>query len=167
MNLNVSVEPLGPNHDRAAFDCGVPTLNRYLKEQAGQDARRRVAAPFVATENGSKVLGFYTLSATSIQLTDIPHELSKKLPRYPRLPATLLGRLATDMSARGVGLGRFMLVDAMARAVKSEIASFAFVVDAKDEAAARFYERESFLRLPDDMTRLVRRMSDIEAVLRS
>ena len=113
------------------------------------------------------MLGFYTLSATSIQLTDIPASFAGKLPRYPRLPATLLGRLATDLTARGAGLGRFLLVDAMVRAVRSEIASFAFVVDAKDEAAARFYERESFLWMPEDATRLVRRMSDIEALVRS
>ena len=163
----IRVEPLGPDHDRSAFSCGVPALDHYLREQAGQDARRRVAAPFVASTDGVKVLGFYTLSATSIQLTDVPAELAKKLPRYPRLPATLLGRLATDLSARGVGLGRFLLVDAMVRAVRSEIASFALVVDAKDEAATRFYERESFTRMPDDMTRLVRRMSDIAASTRS
>ena len=163
----VRIEPLGPSHDRSGFLSSAPVLDRYLREQAGQDARRRVAAPFVASTDGAKVLGFYTLSATSIQLTDIPASFASKLPRYPRLPATLLGRLATDLTARGVGLGRFLLVDAMVRAVRSEIASFALVVDAKDEAAARFYERESFLRMPEDTTRLVRRMSDIEALVRS
>lgn len=163
----IRVGPLGSSHDRSGFSCGVPALDRYLQQQAGQDARRRVAAPFVASTDGVRVLGFYTLSATSIQLTDLPAELATKLPRYPRLPATLLGRLATDLSARGAGLGRFLLVDAMARAVRSEIASFALVVDAKDEAAASFYERESFVRLPDQTSRLVRRMDDIAALLGS
>lgn len=140
-------------------------LDRYLREQAGQDARRRVAAPFVASADGVKVLGFYTLSATSIQLAEIPGALAKKLPRYPRLPATLLGRLATDLSARSVGLGRFLLVDAIIRAVRSEIASFALVLDAKDEAAAAFYERESFIRLPGTPIRLLRRMDDLAALV--
>lgn len=161
----IRVEPLGANHDRGAFSCGTPELDRYLREQAGQDARRRIAAPFVASDDGVRVLGFYTLSATSIQLTEVPQELAKRLPRYPRLPATLLGRLATDLSARGVGLGRFLLVDAMVRAVQSEIASFALVVDARDEAAAGFYERESFIRMPDQALRLVRRMDDIAVLL--
>ncbi len=123
----------------------MPALDRYLREQAGQDARRRVAAPFVASSDCVRVLGFYTLSATSIQLTEVPAALAKRLPRYPRLPATLLGRLATDLSVHGVGLGRFLLVGAIMRAVRSEIASFALVLDAKDEAAAPFYERESFI----------------------
>jgi len=161
----IRVEPLGAGYDRSAFSCGVPALDRYLREQAGQDARRRVAAPFVASTDGVKVLGFYTLSATSIQLTEVPAPFAKKLPRYPRLPATLLGRLATDLSARGVGLGRFLLVDAIMRAVRSEIASFALVLDAKDEAAASFYERESFIRLPGLPIRLLRRMDDLAALV--
>lgn len=161
----IRIEPLGPEHDRSTFSCGVPALDRYLREQAGQDARRRVAAPFVASTDGMKVLGFYTLSATSIQLAEIPVALAKKLPRYPRLPATLLGRLATDLSARGVGLGRLLLVDAIARAVRSEIASFALMLDAKDENAAAFYERESFIRLPGTPIRLLRRMDDLAALV--
>ena len=161
----IRIEPLGVGHDRGAFSCGVAPLDRYLREQAGQDARRRVAAPFVASADGVKVLGFYTLSATSIQLAEVPDTLAKKLPRYPRLPATLLRRLATDLSARGVGLGRFLLVDAIIRAVRSEIASFAFVLDARDEAAASFFERESFIRLPGTPIRLLRRMDDLAALV--
>ena len=161
----ISIEPLGPGHDRSTFSCGEPALDLYLREQAGQDARRRVAAPFAASSDGVKVLGFYTLSATSIQLTDVPAALAKKLPRYPRLPATLLGRLATDLSARGVGLGRLLLVDAIIRAVRSEIASFALVLDAKDESAAAFYERESFIRLPGTPIRFIRRMDDLAALV--
>jgi GNAT superfamily N-acetyltransferase len=161
----VRVEVLAAAHDRSAFGCGVPALDRYLREQAGQDARRRVAAPFVATDDGRRVLGFYTLSATAIELTEVPEPLAKRLPRYPRLPATLLGRLATDLSARGVGLGRFLLVDATVRAVRSEIASFALILDAKDEVAASFYEREGFIRLPGQPIRLLRRMDDLAALV--
>lgn len=161
---SVRVEPLAATHDRTAFNCGVPTLDRYLREQAGQDAKRRVAAPFIALDPDGRLIGFYTLSAASIQLAELPPELAKRLPRYPRLPATLLGRLATDTSVRGIGLGRFLLVDAMHRALRSEIASFAFIVDAKDEAAAAFYRREGLLPLPDMPGRLIRRMADIASL---
>lgn len=161
----IRIQPLGAEHDRSAFSCGVPALDRYLREQAGQDAQRRVAAPFVATVDGTKVLGFYTLSATSIELTDVPAALAKELPRYPRLPATLLGRLATDLSARGIGLGRVLLVDAITRAMRSEIASFAMVLDAKDEGAASFYEREGFIRLPGTPIQFVRRMNDLAEII--
>ena len=119
----------------------------------------------MASDDRVRVLGFYTLSATSIQLTVVPAALAKKLPRYPRQPASLLGRLATDLSARGVGLGRLLLTDAITRAVRSEIASFALVLDAKDETAAAFYERESFIRLPGTPVRFLRRMDELAALV--
>ncbi|MBV8593731.1 MAG: GNAT family N-acetyltransferase, partial [Caulobacteraceae bacterium] len=75
--------------------------------------------------------------------------------------ATLLGRLAVDQTHQGLGLGRFLLADALFRVARSEIAAFAVVVDAKNEAAARFYERESFLRFADRPLSLFRPMADI------
>ena len=89
---------------------------------------------------------------------EFPANITRKLPRYPLVPATLLGRLAVDQNYQGRGYGRFLLADALFRAVRSEIASFAVVVDAKDEAARRFYERESFLPFPDQPLRLFRPM---------
>lgn len=160
----VRIEALASYHVLAGFSCGAAALDRYLLEQAGQDARRRIAAPFVAVDADARVLGYYTLSATSVQLAGLPENLVKRLPRYPRLPATLIGRLATDLTVRGSGLGRFLLADAMSRAARSEIASFALIVEAKDEAAARFYQREGFLPLPDSPLRLLRRMTDIAAL---
>ncbi|WP_140883982.1 N-acetyltransferase [Muricoccus nepalensis] len=79
----------------------------------------------------------------------------------------LLGWLATDLSARNVGLGRVLLVDAITRCVRSEIASFAFLLNANDEPAAAFYERESFIRLPGTPVRFVRRMVDLAALVAS
>jgi GNAT superfamily N-acetyltransferase len=155
------VEPLGPQHERTAFSCGVPVLDRYLQEQASQDVRRRIAATFVLVMPGGHIGGYYTLSATAVQLTDLPPEVTKRLPRYPLVPAFLLGRLAVDTRYRGQGLGRFLLADALYRCLTSEIAGFAVIVDAKDDDARRFYEREGFLGLPDRTNRLFRRLSDI------
>jgi len=111
----VRFETLGPQHDRAGFDCGVPALDRYLAQQATQDVRRRVANCFVAAE-GARVLGYYTLAATSIALTSLPETVSKKLPRYPTVPAALIGRLAVAQAARGQGLGGAMLMETPPRA---------------------------------------------------
>jgi len=105
--------------------------------------------------------GCYTLSATGVKLAAFPAGITRKLPKYPLVPATLLGRLAVDKIHQGRGYGRFLLADALFRAVRSEIASFAIIVDAKDEAARRFYERESFLPFPDQPLRLFRSMADI------
>jgi GNAT superfamily N-acetyltransferase len=79
--------------------------------------------------------------------------------------ATLLGRLAVDRRRQGKGYGRFLLADALYRAARSEIASFAVIVDAKDDNARRFYERESFLRFPDQPMRLFRPMADLAKLL--
>lgn len=92
--------------------------------------------------------GYYTLSATGVNLTELPADATRKLPRYPLVPATLLGRLAVDQNYQGRGYGRFLLADALFRAVRSEIASFAVVVDAKDDAARKFFNARAFSRSP-------------------
>lgn len=143
---------LDSTHDRQNFDCGVEPLNRYLKEIASQDQRRRVAACFVITHAESNaVAGFYTLSAFTVAGTDLPAELTRKLPRYGQIPCTLLGRLAVDRHCAGQGIGALLLIDALRRALEhaAEIASWAVIVDAKDEAAHKFYARYGFLELPD------------------
>jgi GNAT superfamily N-acetyltransferase len=155
------VEALGPQHDRSSFASGAEPLDRYLRTQAGQDARKNMAAPFVLVLPNGAIGGYYTLSATALRLGELPDHVARRLPRYPLVPATLLGRLAVDRRWQGQGHGRFLLADALRRAVLSEIASFAVIVDAKDEAARRFYERESFLGLPDRPMTLYRPMSDL------
>jgi len=160
------VEVLGPQHDRSRFDSGVESLDRYLKAQAGQDARKNMAAPFVLVLQDGTIGGYYTLSATAMTLAELPAQVTKKLPRYPLVPATLLGRLAIDRRHQDKGYGRFLLADALHRAVRSEIASFAIIVDAKDENARRFYERESFLPLPDQPMKLFRPTADVAALFK-
>lgn len=143
----ITVEPLGRQHDRSAFHCGEEPLDRYLRQQARQDADKRVAAPFVAfSPPDTRVLGFYTLSASVLTLTDLPEELARKLPRYPQLPVTLLGRLAVDRSAKGRGLGEHLLLDALNRSLThaDQIAAMAVVVDAKNDDAVAFYRHYGF-----------------------
>ena len=120
-----------------------------------------MAAPFVLVLPDGAIGGYYTLSATGVKLTEFPADITRKLPRYPLVPATLLGRLAVDRRQQGKGYGRFLLADALYRAARSEVASFAVIVDAKDDSARRFYERESFLALPEQPMKLLRPMADI------
>ena len=99
--------------------------------------------------------------ATGILLSDLPAETIRTLPRYNLIPATSIGRLAVDERYRGQGFGRYLLADALFRSWRNEIASFAVVVDAKDDSARSFYEREGFLALPDQPLKLFRPMADI------
>ena len=143
-------EPLGKQHDREQFDCGLLTLNHYLAKIAGQDVKRKAAAVFVITDicQPTRIVGFYTLSATAIELASLPVDLNKKLPRYPEVPAILIGRLARDSMFPGVG--SLLLADALSRCVRvaKEIAASVIVVDSEGEAATRFYEKFGFLSLP-------------------
>lgn len=136
-------------HDRAAFNSGSAALDRYLKEQVTQDIRRRVAACFVALADGPRIAGYYTLASASLLLADLPASAGKKLPRYPTVPAVRMGRLAVDQSFKGRGLGGALLADALDRAARAEIAAYALMVDAKDEAAIAFYRHHGFIALPD------------------
>jgi ribosomal protein S18 acetylase RimI-like enzyme len=139
-------EPLSSSHDRTAFSCGVPALDRYLRELATQDVRRRVSNCFVALDPSGKIAGYYTFAATSLPLTEFPSDQAKRLPRYPSFPACLVGRLVVDQRFRSRGLGSQLIVDAIARAVRAEPAIFALIVDAKDEVALGFYEHLGFQR---------------------
>jgi GNAT superfamily N-acetyltransferase len=158
------IEPLGARHNRATFSCGVETLDRYLQKQASQDTAKRVAAAFVATPDGEIIAGFYTLSAHVVNLADLPTNVARRLPRYPNVPATLLGRLAVSTDFRGQGLGELLLVDAFKRVLlhAREIASAVILVDAKDERAREFYLHHDFIPLPSQPNRLFYPVKTIE-----
>ena len=158
------VEPLGRHHDRAGFSCGSEALDRYLREQAGQDVRNYLAAVFVLVDLMARTIaGYYTLSATAVEARELPAALTRRLPRYPLLPAVLLGRLAVDTRYRGRGLGALLLTDALKRSLglREQVGAMAVVVDAKDDAARAFYERFGFQRFRDEEFRLYAPMGTI------
>lgn len=146
------IEPLG-EHDRAAFSCGCEPLDKYLKTQVNQDASRDAATPYALVETASgRLVGYYTLCNTGIDLSGIPKDVAKKLPRYPTVSATLLGRLAVDENYKGQGLGEHLLMDALHRSLRTskEIASTAVVVDPINDKAKTFYEKYEFAPFGDD-----------------
>jgi GNAT superfamily N-acetyltransferase len=138
------IEPLGA-HDRSAFACGVAPLDRYLREQASQDVKRLMASCFVAVDAATnRIVGYYTLAATSVHANDLPPDILKRLPRYLLLPAALVGRLAIDQHFHRKGLGSALLADAALRVIKGDVKAFALIVDAKDENAVAFYQHHGF-----------------------
>ena len=139
-------EALNPGHDRTGFSCGVEALDRYLRERATQDIRRRVSNCFVTVGSAGVIAAYYTFAATGIPLTDLASAVTRRLPRYPTVPAALIGRLAVDQRFRGQGPGAALIVDAVARAMRAGPAIFALVVGAKDDVALRFYQHLGFQR---------------------
>lgn len=148
------LEVLRADHDRKSFSCGVDPLDRYLREQATQDIRRRVSACYVAVEAATgAIAGYYTLAAGGVPLAEMPAQLAKRLPRYAAVPVARMGRLAVDQRYRGKNLGAALLWDAAMRASRSEIAAFALMVDAKDDTAAAFYQHHGFVALDEGQRR--------------
>ena len=152
--MSFSTEALRKDHDRKNFNCGNDALDAYIRQFAFQDIKRRLAGCFVALDSLGRIAGFYTLTATSISLESLPPDIGRKLPRYPVVPAVLLGRLAVSLDHRKRGLGRSLIADAIYRIEQSGIGAFAIVADAKDEAAKTFYLCVGFTPDPDAPMRL-------------
>jgi GNAT superfamily N-acetyltransferase len=147
---SVRIEPLGSGHDRAAFDCGNESLDRYIRTQASQDTRRGVARVFVAVqpEQPERIAGFFTLSAAWVVASDLPPDVAKRLPRHP-IPAALVGRLAVDRGFARRGLGSILLADAVKKtmAAAQTVAMTVVIVDPIDDAARAFYATFGFRSL--------------------
>ena len=155
-------------HDRSSFDCGNESLDRYIHKQASQDLKKYIASVFVlvdAPDDQSKnyILAYYTLSAYTIEVTDLDDNFAKNLPQYPQLPATLLGRLAVDIRYRGQGFGELMLVDALQKSldVSQQVASLAVIAEALDESAVSFYLKYGFQRFKQHSIKLYLPMKSI------
>ncbi len=155
MKATFQIEALSAEHDRAGFSCGTPALDRYFSEQVTQDVRRRATACYVAVDATGTIAGYYTLAAGGVPLTDLPPALAKRLPRYPSVPVARIGRLAVGQKYRGQKLGSALLWDAVQRTLRSELAVFALVVDAKDVAAEGFYRHHGFISLGNRPLQLV------------
>ena len=157
------IVPFAPNHTREDFNCGVPELDRYLKQYAGQDVRRNLATLFVVVgDDTNRILGYYTLSNASVDTRIVPEPSRKRLSKYNDVPAIRLGRLAIDQSVQRQGLGARLLANAVIRSVSNVSAWALMVVNAKDDAACAFYKKFGFESLKDDEKHLFASRKDLE-----
>jgi GNAT superfamily N-acetyltransferase len=147
---------LAPDMDISGFACGEPALDAYLQKQAGQDMKRGFATIVAARKSSSPdlIVGFYTLCAASVFLTALPEDAARKMPRYPAVPAIRLGRLAVASSMQRQRIGSLLVMDALHRACRNELAWAAFLADAKSEEAATFYEKFLFQRFSENQLAL-------------
>lgn len=144
--------------DAKSFSCGQSALDDYIRRYASQDIKRDLARVFVASpaDDLGCLAGFFTLSAGSINCSDLPEKLAHKLPRHP-VPVALIGRLAVDQAFQGKGLGSILLADACqkVRRARDTLAVVGIIVDAKDDSAAAFYRHFGFIELPGKPGRLL------------
>ncbi len=120
MNANFTIEALNAHHDRKSFSYDVEPLDSYFRERAAQDVKRRISNCFVMYKGAGTIAGFYTFAATSLPLNDLTEDLKKRLPRYPFVPAGLIGRLAVDSRFRRQEIAGSMIIDAAVRAARSD-----------------------------------------------
>ncbi len=161
-----TIEPLGSHHDGAAFSCGNASLDDFIKTKARREGELGYCAVFILADENSPttIVGYYTLSAHSIALESIPADRQKKLPRYPGVPVTLIGRLARDIRFRGQGVGELLIIDALKRArdISTQVGSYAVTVDAIGNDAVAFYSKYSFLPLTEHANRLFLPMATVK-----
>jgi predicted GNAT family N-acyltransferase len=146
------IELLRRDHDREAFDSGVPALDEYLSRYARQNAERGLGRTYVAVRSGeARVVGYYTLSAGAVTFAEVPDHLRRRFPRSP-VPVVHLGRLATCRSVRGEHLGEALLLDALGRSLRvaHDLGIVVVEVRAKTERAKTFYGKYGFEPLIDD-----------------
>lgn len=166
--MDLLISPLGKQHERKPFDCGEESLNQYINRYATQDIRRRVNRVFVASppDAPQQVIGYYSLSAGSLDATVLPEAFRQRLPKYP-VPVVLLGRLAVAESSQGMGLGSILLADALQRIAQASqvMAVYAVVVDTFHDQAAEFYRQFSFISLPNQPLKLFLPMDSITSLV--
>lgn len=161
-------EPIGRQHDRDQFDCGVPALNEYLARYARQNHESGGAKTFVAVpeQEPSRILGYYSISPGAIEFTRTPAALTRRLGRYD-VPVFRLGRLAVHRAFHGRGLGADLLLAAGARALRvaTIVGGVALAIDAKDARAAVWYQGLGAIPLLDNPLQLVLPLSIIAAAI--
>jgi predicted GNAT family N-acyltransferase len=164
--MTLRIEPLdGRKHVRSDFSCGKDSLDNYIHKQASQDLKRRVATVFVLIDDPEfNVLAYYTLSSFTVDITALNEAFAKPLPRYPLLPATLLGRLAVDNRQKGKRFGELLLIDALRKSldVSTQVASLAVIAEALDEEALNFYTKYGFQQFKQHPMKLYFPMKSIE-----
>ena len=148
MSARFIIEPLEKKHRRTDFSCGNDQIDTYFREVMSQDVKRKYATCLVAREIATdRVAGFYTLSSSNVPLNEVPEPLAKKLPRYPSVPAVLIGWLGRHSDYAGQGLGEALLFDAIKTVATSPIGAHAIFADAIGNKAASFYAAFGFTHL--------------------
>jgi len=163
MTKPIIIEPLNATHNRESFDCGVESLNDFLKRFAKQNDKKGLGRTYVAVnESHERICGYYTIASGAVSFETIP----ENLPRYP-VPVIHLGRLAVDKDFQGQRVGKVLLADALRRAVKiaEELGVYAVEVYALTETAKEFYTKFGFSALRDERLHLYLSIKKIRILL--
>lgn len=158
------IQFLDKKHSKNDFACGIPELDRFLKEQASQHMKKRITTTYVLTEDSDLVIkGYYSLSSYSVNINNLPKSITKQFPKYPMVPATMLGRLAVATECQGFGIGEYLLVSALKTSyeISQHQGSLCVCVDAINQSAVNFYKKYGFIEFEDNNKKLFISMKTI------
>ncbi len=167
--MTLTIELLdSKKHNRSCFSCGYENLDNYIRKQASQDLKKKVATVFVLIDSpNTDVIAYYTLSSYTIDIANLNEAFAKGIPRYPLLPATLLGRLAVDNTWKRQGMGKIVLIDAFKKVLNAitQVALVAVVVEAIDENAVSFYQKYNFRQFKQYPLKLYLPINSIASII--
>ena len=164
---DVVIEKLSKQHDRTGFDCGVPKLNLFLQQQARSQANQGFGVTWVAVQEGeAAILGYVTVSMGHIEFNQADPEVTARLPRYP-IPVLRVGKLATDITVQGRGVGSLLLAFSarMAISTADKVGCFALELEAADENVFQYYLKKGYLPLQVGSLRLYQPVETLRKAL--
>ncbi|MBR0574458.1 N-acetyltransferase [Pasteurella atlantica] len=159
-------EPLDKAHNRKNFDCGNEELNTFLRCYAGQSHKKGTAKTYLTLDKETKkIIGFYSITLTSIEYNQIPKSFQKGLSRH-QVPLFILARLGVDVSEQNKGIGGVLLYKAIERCIKvsEEVGGIGLLIEAKDDDVAKWYSKFGAISLPDKPLSLILPFSTIKNI---
>lgn len=164
MTAPLRVVPFSPDYDASAFESLDEHLTAYLKEgRLQRDLNTGQAAVFLMVDEADRVQGYYTLSSASVPRQEALSGTQARRFPYPQVAVTLLGRVAIHKDLRGQGIGTDLILHALRQAARAAetVASYAVVLDAKNEKVAQIYARLGFVPFRDQPLKLFLPMQTI------
>lgn len=172
ISREVRNEPLAPHHDVAAFECGIDSLDVFIRRHALMAPRQGLSQTWVTVASTGEVLAYHTLAIATVTKALATARLLKGMPNYD-IPCVLLARLAVASRVQGEGLGGLVLEAAMRKALAlgrtphladggPGLPLRAMLVHALDAKAAAFYRHHGFEPSPTDPLHLLMLLKDIE-----
>jgi len=159
-----SPEPLTVEHVLGGFDCGVASLDDWLRRRALQNQASGASRTFVACDAG-QVVAYYSLAASAVAPDAAPGRFRRNMP--DPIPVVVLARLAITRDHQGRGLGRALFQDAASRVIHAAnaIGIRGLLVHAISEEARVFYLRLGLDPSPPEPMTLMTTVADLKATL--
>jgi GNAT superfamily N-acetyltransferase len=160
------LEHLCRDHPRKPFRCGEDQVDDWLATKALQNQEKHLSVTKVLLDEAGAIAGYYTLATGQVDFSDLPAEVTKRLPRR-MLPVAVLAWLGVSADRQGQGLGRLLLAQALRDCYEAgkTFAFIAVILDCINDAAKAFYQRWDFEELPGHPYRLFLSAKGLDAMM--